>query len=271
MLAKIIKDYRKTNNLTQNQLAEMLNVSRSAVAKWEQEKGIPNKASLEDLSKILNISISELMTEDEPVQIIEKIEKKYKLKTIVLKIILFFILGIYAAFIIIMANNDKKDIGDIIYKSVSPDGNITLTVYDNTIIGFKHIDDNTDDSGYKIILGDSTWVKQNCEFIGLHWSADSRFVVEEYLYKGTKRWMEITDFKRGACTNLQVVIIDKICRYYQYDASDVACELEFVTWVDDTDLMQIKFELEKDDMYIKGYVFANVYAFEDAYDIVEIK
>lgn len=35
MLAKIIKNYRKTNNLTQHQLAEMLNVSRSAVAKWE--------------------------------------------------------------------------------------------------------------------------------------------------------------------------------------------------------------------------------------------
>ncbi len=38
---------RKQNNMTQEQLAEKLYVSRTAVSKWESGKGYPNIESLE--------------------------------------------------------------------------------------------------------------------------------------------------------------------------------------------------------------------------------
>lgn len=46
---------RKSNNLTQEQLAEQLYVSRTAVSKWESGKGYPNIESLKGLSKIFGV------------------------------------------------------------------------------------------------------------------------------------------------------------------------------------------------------------------------
>ena len=52
---------RKKNGLTQEALAEMLNVSRQAVSKWEQGEGYPEVEKLLVLSDKLDISLDELM------------------------------------------------------------------------------------------------------------------------------------------------------------------------------------------------------------------
>ena len=52
---------RKKKGLTQEALAEMLDVSRQAVSKWEQGDGWPEAEKLLVLSDILDISLDELM------------------------------------------------------------------------------------------------------------------------------------------------------------------------------------------------------------------
>jgi len=57
-----LKRIRKENNLTQEDLAELLDVSRQAVSKWEQGVGYPEVEKLLLLSDRLNISLDSLMS-----------------------------------------------------------------------------------------------------------------------------------------------------------------------------------------------------------------
>ncbi len=61
MLGEKIAKKRKMINLSQEALAEKLSVSRSAVAKWESNKGKPDIENLKALSKVLNTSIDTLL------------------------------------------------------------------------------------------------------------------------------------------------------------------------------------------------------------------
>lgn len=58
---KIIKELREGKNLTQIELANMLNVSDKTISKWETGKGLPDITLIEPLSKALNVSVIELM------------------------------------------------------------------------------------------------------------------------------------------------------------------------------------------------------------------
>lgn len=56
---------RKQNHWTQEQLAEKLYVSRTAVSKWESGKGYPSIESLKAISKLFAVSIDELLSGEE--------------------------------------------------------------------------------------------------------------------------------------------------------------------------------------------------------------
>lgn len=62
LISKNIVKFRKENNLTQNDLAEELNISRQSVSKWENGETVPSIDNLVRLSGILNISLDELIT-----------------------------------------------------------------------------------------------------------------------------------------------------------------------------------------------------------------
>lgn len=74
-----IKKIRTDNNLTQEQFAEKLYVSRTAVSKWESGKGYPSIDSLKYMSKLFSISIDELLSSEEILDIAEQ-DKQQKLK-----------------------------------------------------------------------------------------------------------------------------------------------------------------------------------------------
>ncbi len=57
---------RKKNHLSQEELAELLGVSRQAVSKWELGDGYPEVEKLLILSKKLNVSLDSLMTGSVP-------------------------------------------------------------------------------------------------------------------------------------------------------------------------------------------------------------
>lgn len=60
-LGEKLKNARKNAGLSQEQLAERLCVSRAAIAKWETDKGMPDILNLKAISKLLDVSIDELL------------------------------------------------------------------------------------------------------------------------------------------------------------------------------------------------------------------
>ena len=62
--AENLQRIRKERHLSQEELAELLEVSRQAVSKWEQGAGYPEVEKLVLLSRKLNISLDDLMSEE---------------------------------------------------------------------------------------------------------------------------------------------------------------------------------------------------------------
>ncbi len=60
-LEENLREYRKKENLSQEQLAERLNVSRQAIAKWERGAGLPDVENLIGLSRLTGASLDELL------------------------------------------------------------------------------------------------------------------------------------------------------------------------------------------------------------------
>lgn len=60
-----LKELRKKKNLTQEELAEKLFVTRTAVSKWESGKGYPSIELLKELSIFYEISIDDLLSNEE--------------------------------------------------------------------------------------------------------------------------------------------------------------------------------------------------------------
>ncbi len=73
-----LKEIRKQNNLSQEDLANQLNVSRQAITKWETAQGLPDMENLKNISKFFHISLDELLQE-EAIQVSNQIieEEKY--------------------------------------------------------------------------------------------------------------------------------------------------------------------------------------------------
>lgn len=64
-LGEKIRQARKSCGLSQEGLAEKLCVSRSAIAKWETDKGMPDVENLKLLSRLLNVSVDYLLHEED--------------------------------------------------------------------------------------------------------------------------------------------------------------------------------------------------------------
>ncbi|MGM9858496.1 MAG: helix-turn-helix transcriptional regulator [Bacilli bacterium] len=79
MLSEKIKQYRAEHNLTQEDFAAKLFVTRNAVSKWENDNGYPNIETLKDIAKLLNLSIDELLGEDDVKTMVVDLNSKYYL------------------------------------------------------------------------------------------------------------------------------------------------------------------------------------------------
>ncbi len=84
-----LQDLRKRNKLTQEQLSQKLNISRTAVSKWESGRGFPNIEALKNISKIFNIPIDQLLSGEEILDVAENDNRATRYKLISL------IFGIY--------------------------------------------------------------------------------------------------------------------------------------------------------------------------------
>lgn len=81
-IADNIAKYREINNISQVELADMLDYSNKSVSKWERGAGTPDILVLYKMSVIFNISVSELIGQKEmskeTKELIKRTEKSRK-------------------------------------------------------------------------------------------------------------------------------------------------------------------------------------------------
>ena len=70
-----LQELRKSRSLTQEELAESLFVSRTAISKWESGRGYPSLDSLKEISKFFSVSIDDMICSEEIISAAED-EKK---------------------------------------------------------------------------------------------------------------------------------------------------------------------------------------------------
>ena len=71
-----LQELRKQKGLTQEELAEKLYVSRTAISKWESGRGYPNIESLKAIAKFFSVTVDELLSTDEVLTIAEEDNKR---------------------------------------------------------------------------------------------------------------------------------------------------------------------------------------------------
>ena len=71
-----LQELRKQKSLTQEELAEKLFVSRTAISKWESGRGYPNIDSLKGIARLFSVTMDELLSTDEVLTIAEEDTKQ---------------------------------------------------------------------------------------------------------------------------------------------------------------------------------------------------
>lgn len=94
-----LQELRKQKGMTQEQLAEALFVSRTAVSKWESGRGYPSIDSLKAIAKLYSVSIDELLSGEE---LLTVAEEDHKQKQSHFRDLLFGLLDIFAAMLLFL-------------------------------------------------------------------------------------------------------------------------------------------------------------------------
>lgn len=146
---KKIKKLRTDNGLTQDELAEKIYVTRTAISKWESDRGFPNIESLKTISKYFSVSLDELLSGEEILAIAEN-DNKQKERT--LRDLIFGLLDCGMALLLFLPFFGQK--ADGVIREVS-----LLALYDiQTYLKTAYIAF----VGVMIVLGVMTLALQNC-------------------------------------------------------------------------------------------------------------
>ena len=130
LIGNKIAQLRIEQDMTQQQLADILMVSNKTISKWENGGGLPDIVNIPSLAKVLDISIDELLNagfdaEDrspraKPVKTIKSIEKSTKSrisKKLPLALALFLIVSALTI-LVILSNNLTLDDNDLLENPV---------------------------------------------------------------------------------------------------------------------------------------------------------
>ena len=146
---EIIKKLRTDKGLTQDELAEKIYVTRTAISKWESGRGFPNIESLKAISKYFSVSLDELLSGEEILAIAEN-DNKQKERT--LRDLIFGLLDCGMALLLFLPFFGQK--ADGVIREVSLLALYDIQTYLKTVyIAFV---------GIMIVLGIMTLALQNC-------------------------------------------------------------------------------------------------------------
>ena len=99
-ISEEIKNQRLKNNLTQEQLSEILNVSRSTVSSWEVGRNYPDLETIVAISDLFDISLDKLLRGDR--KMIEQITDDTKLRKVQTKRIKLLSVGLIFIIIVLI-------------------------------------------------------------------------------------------------------------------------------------------------------------------------
>lgn len=117
MLSKNLKMFRKRKGLTQENVAEALNVVRQTISKWEKGISVPDADMLIKLVEILDVSVSELIGSDvadeknedmiavELARVVEQLASRNRRLKKVLKCVLIFLIILLLFFVFLCVIN----------------------------------------------------------------------------------------------------------------------------------------------------------------------
>lgn len=106
-----LQELRKQRNITQENLAQELYVSRTAISKWESGKGYPNIESLKAIAAFYGVTIDELLSSDEALTIAEEDHKERQSR---FRDLVFGLLDISAVLFLLLPFFREK-IGETVY------------------------------------------------------------------------------------------------------------------------------------------------------------
>ncbi len=109
-----ILEFRKKKGFSQEELGEMIGVTRQTISNWELGETSPNPDQLKLLSKYLNASIDELLDNDIKNVLVEKVSNTEKLAGLILKIIKIVLIAIPAILVLLI-------ILSIVFKNIRHD------------------------------------------------------------------------------------------------------------------------------------------------------
>ena len=102
MLGNKIQKLRKKNNLTQEELAEKVDVARQTISKWELGETSPDIKQAKKLARIFKVSLDELTDNEIKDILVEKTSNTEKLAGIILKLMKFMIVFVIAVPILLI-------------------------------------------------------------------------------------------------------------------------------------------------------------------------
>ena len=76
-IGRFLKELRKAKNLTQEQLAERLNISGRTVSRWETGNNMPDISLLVELAELYDVSIPEIIDGERKSETMEKEVKEF--------------------------------------------------------------------------------------------------------------------------------------------------------------------------------------------------
>lgn len=140
-ISNLIKTKRKEKGLTQDELAEKINVTEKAISRWETGRGTPDISLLIPLSKVLGISVSELLNGKEDKQeeknikdIIKYIDTTNKKKN---RFIIPICIIIYIILLVLYLNYLRVEYSSVTFH-FDYTGEIVVFLFFALIIGFNN-------------------------------------------------------------------------------------------------------------------------------------
>ena len=115
-----LQELRKSKGLTQEELAESLFVSRTAISKWESGRGYPSIDSLKEISRFFSVTIDNLICSDEMISVAENEKKEFADKYVSLICNVMDVFPVMLLFIPAFGNGTTETVSLLSLSGIAP-------------------------------------------------------------------------------------------------------------------------------------------------------